>query len=89
MGIGVIIRDHNGAILAALVASKQYIIDPTTVEALVAWKMVELCVSMDCNSVILEGDSMEVVQALRNEEVSWGRYSTLINDAKILLCNVS
>jgi hypothetical protein len=63
--------------------------DPTTAEALAAWKMAELCVSMDCNSVILEGDSMEVVQALRNDEVSWGRYSAVIHDAKILLCNVS
>ena len=51
--------------------------------------MVELYVSMECNSVILEGDSMEVVQALGNDEVSWGRYSTVINDAKLLLRNVS
>ena len=45
MGIGVIVRNHNGAILAALVALRQYIIDPTTAEALAAWKMAELCVN--------------------------------------------
>ena len=51
--------------------------------------MVKLCVLMECNSVILEGDSIGVVQALGNDEVSYGRYSTLINDAKLLLHNVS
>ncbi|XP_059440309.1 uncharacterized protein LOC132172759 [Corylus avellana] len=39
MGIGIIARDHNGLILAAQVASRQYITDPTTAEALAAWKM--------------------------------------------------
>jgi hypothetical protein len=37
------------------------------------------------DNVILEGDFMEVVQALSKEECSWGRYGILINDAKLLL----
>ncbi|XP_059429145.1 uncharacterized protein LOC132162954 [Corylus avellana] len=88
MGIGIIVRDHNGLILAAYVASRQYITDPTTTKALVAWKMVELCVCMEFQNVILEGDSLEVIQALRKEECSWGRCGTLINDTKLLLQNV-
>lgn len=81
-GIGIIARHHNALILAAHVESRQYIIAPITVEALAAWKMVGLCVLMEFNNVILEGDSLEVVQALRKEECTWGGYGTLINDAK-------
>jgi hypothetical protein len=57
MGIGIVARDHNGLILAAHVASRQCITDPTTVEVLAAWKIAELCVFMELNNVILEGDS--------------------------------
>ena len=34
--------------------------------------------------VLLESDSLEVVQALCKEECTWGRYGTLINDSKLL-----
>ncbi|XP_059429159.1 uncharacterized protein LOC132162969 [Corylus avellana] len=85
MGIGIIPRDHNGDIVAALVVMRMFITDPTTAEALAAWKLADLCVRMELDNVILEGDSMEVVQALRKEECTWGYYGTLINDAKLLL----
>ncbi|XP_059438559.1 uncharacterized protein LOC132171289 [Corylus avellana] len=88
MGIGIIARDHNGDIYAAFVVSRQYIIDPTTDEALAAWKMAQLYVPMGLNDVMLEGDSLEVVQALCEEESTWGRYGALITDAKFLLQNI-
>lgn len=86
MGIGIIARDHNGDIYAAFAASRQYIIDPTTDEALATWKMAQLYVAMGLNDVMLEGDSLEVVQALCKES-TWGRYGALITDAKFLLQN--
>jgi hypothetical protein len=46
MGLGIIARDHTGQVLAVSVASRLYITDPTTAEALAAWKMAEVCVSM-------------------------------------------
>jgi hypothetical protein len=85
MGIGIIARDHNGSIVAVLEASRKFITDPTTAEALAAWKMAELCVRMQLDNVVLEGDSLEVVQALNNKDCSWARYGTLINDAKLML----
>jgi hypothetical protein len=38
--------------------------------------------------VILEGDALEVVQALNSEDALSGRYGTIINDAKLLLQQV-
>jgi hypothetical protein len=72
MGIDIVARDHNGQIVAVLVASRQLIIDPTTAEALAAWKMADLCVSMELDNIILEGDSLKVVQAMRKDECTWG-----------------
>ena len=53
-----------------------------------AWKMAELCVSLEFHNVILEGDSLEVIEALCKEDYSWGHYGTLINEAKLLLQSV-
>lgn len=36
-------------------------------------------------NVILDGDAMEIVHALWNNDQSWSRYGNLIDDAKILL----
>jgi ribonuclease HI len=88
MGLGIIARDHTGQVLAVLVASRMYITDPTTAEALAAWKMAEVCVTMGFQQVHMEGDSLEVVQALSREDFTWGRYGPLINDAKLLLQHV-
>jgi hypothetical protein len=88
MGVGIIARDHHGTILVVLVTSRLFITDPTTAKVLVAWKMAELCVKLGFNDVLLEGDSLEVVQALCKEECIWGRYETLINDSKLLLQQV-
>lgn len=38
MGVGMIVRDHEGKVLAPLYSLKQFIIDPTTAEAYAAWK---------------------------------------------------
>jgi ribonuclease HI len=50
--------------------------------------MAELCVKLGFNDVLLEGDSLEAVQALCKEKCTWGRYGTLINDSKLLLQQV-
>jgi ribonuclease HI len=88
MGIGVVGRDFCGTVYVAFVLSRKFIIDPTTAEVMAAWQMVEICVRLGFSEIILEGDSMEVVQALNQEDSSWGRYGFFINDAKILLQQV-
>jgi hypothetical protein len=70
---------------AGLCASQRYILDPATAEALAAWKMVRFCISMGWDSVWLEGDCLEVAQAINSEEVAWGQYGPLINESKQFL----
>ena len=82
VGVGVIGRDHNGHICLAFTACRRFITDPTSAEALAAWTLADICVRLGFTDKILEGDALEVVQALNREELSWGRYGALINDAK-------
>jgi hypothetical protein len=88
MGIGIIARDHSGTVLAAVSSLMLGITNPTTTEAVATWKMAEACVSLGYSKVILEGDSLEIVNSLQKDGCCWSRYSTMINDAKVLLDSI-
>jgi hypothetical protein len=85
MGIGIITCDHSGTVLAAVSLLMPGVTDPTTAEAVAAWKMAEACVSLGYSKVILEGDSLEIVNSLQKDDCCWSRYGAMINDAKVLL----
>ncbi|XP_059436112.1 uncharacterized protein LOC132169039 [Corylus avellana] len=85
MGVGIIARDHAGNVLAVFCASRPLVIDPTVAEDIVAWKATDVCMLMGFSKVILEGDSIEVVKALKGDDWCWNRYGSLINDAKSTL----
>lgn len=61
MGLGVAVRDHEGKLIAALCATKDYIIYPATAEAIAARKAADLSRRMGLEKVILEGDALEIV----------------------------
>lgn len=85
MGIGVIVRDHEGKVPAMLCASKEHISDPNTAEVVAAWKAVDLARRLDCHSFVLEGDTLAIVQALRKDGSCWSVYGQIVNDVKRLL----
>jgi hypothetical protein len=85
MVIGIIARDHAGAVLVAVSASRPHVTDPTIAKAIAAWKMVDVCISLGFPKVLLEGDSLEVVNSLQSDGCCWSRYGTTINDTKVLL----
>jgi hypothetical protein len=87
MAMGIVARDHEGKFIPALCASQRYILDPATAEAMEAWKMVNFCINMELETVWLEGDCLEVVQAMNSTDAVWGRYGSLINESKQLLEN--
>lgn len=67
IGYGVIVRDYIGSVVAALSGSWSYITDPSVAEFIAAWKMVKLCLNLGFVKVVLEGDSLEVVNTLNKE----------------------
>ena len=85
MGIGIVARNHEGNAVAALCSSRPDIFDPAMAEAMDAWRMAKLSYSLGFWQIIVEGDALEVVQALRREGSNEGRYRHLVDDAKLLL----
>lgn len=58
MGVGIVARDHDGQVVAALSTPRCFITDPTTAEAMGVWKVAEFCINMELEQVILEGDAL-------------------------------
>jgi hypothetical protein len=68
MGIRVIIRDCQGKVSVTLYAPKSYIIDPRIAEAIVALRTTTFCTELGHLPVVLDGDTLQMVQALRKED---------------------
>lgn len=85
MGGGIVARDHEGKVLIAQTFTQNLITDPATAEAIVAWRAVELGIQMGWWKVIVESDSLAIVQKLNSAEGWMGSYGFVIHGAKELL----
>jgi hypothetical protein len=56
LGLGVVVRDSCGVLVAAKAAIIPFISDPTTGEALAAWSATTLTRDLGLQRVVLEGD---------------------------------
>ncbi|KAL0006685.1 hypothetical protein SO802_008187 [Lithocarpus litseifolius] len=83
-GIGVVVRNSAGAVMASL---SQQIPLPTTiaqVEALAARRAVELALELGITRAIIEGDSETICKDLSNPCPSLALHGLLIQDAQQL-----
>jgi hypothetical protein len=87
IGIGAIVRDHNGVVLAMLSETVASIKDPATAEAMAARRGVELSKSMGIMKLILEGDALQIVQALQSTGGRWYPYGLIIEDTRRMFWN--
>jgi ribonuclease HI len=83
MGIGVVVRNESGEVVAALAKVIPFVEDPTAAEAIAAWHAVNLCVDRGFHQVVLERDSQIVVSALNQTSPSWSSYGQLLEDTKV------
>jgi hypothetical protein len=59
--------------------------DPATAEALAARRAVELSLSLGITQLILEGDSLQIVQAIQGISNAQYMYGIIVEDLKALL----
>jgi hypothetical protein len=85
MRVGIIVRDRHGIVRGGRYLSLPNIIDPATVEAMKAWQAIDQWKQLGLMKVILEGDSLKVIQDMQKEGDCWRSYKILLNDAKYLL----
>jgi ribonuclease HI len=88
MGIGLLIRDHEGTVIAAKCSTRSHVSDPLTAETIAVWTVARFIQHKGFNNVILEGDSLGVVNSLHDEEPNWAQAGHLIEDTKNMLSGV-
>ncbi|XP_059455324.1 uncharacterized protein LOC132185582 [Corylus avellana] len=84
-GMGVVIRNSDGDVVAVRCMTKQGLTNPLVAEA---WAGVQALIfgrEMDLNHIVLEGDAKIVVDALLLTEPNWSKIGHQIADMKMLL----
>lgn len=82
MGVGVILRDAHGTVVASMSSLVPFVNDPTTAEGVALWRVVVLSVDLEVSRLQLEGDSQEIVQAMLQKGPCWTRYGYLIEESR-------
>jgi ribonuclease HI len=67
IGMGMIARDSNGACLGAKNVTKDLLTDSATAEAMAALSAMYFCREVGFFEVILEGDAIQVLQAINSD----------------------
>ena len=88
-GIGVVVRDSHGLVIASLAEKIQLPSSSDEVEALAVVKAVTFAMDLNLPSFIVEGDSEVVISALRKEEDSFSSFGHLIFSIKHYLQSCS
>jgi hypothetical protein len=68
MRMGGLARNSRDEVVAAFSSSIPYVQDLDAVEAVAAWWAITFCCDRGIQRVILEGDSLHVVEALREDD---------------------
>jgi ribonuclease HI len=85
LGFGCIVWDVHGFVVAALSHSVIVMGNPEVAEALAALHTIEFCRNHGFNSIILEGDSLIVVNAINRVGLNWSFLENIILDIQTLL----
>ena len=87
-GLGVVIRDSAGLIIGALSQKIRYPGSVDMVEALAASRAVVFAKELCLQSMVVEGDSLRVIQALIDDRPSRTMFGNVIADIHSLVSNI-
>ena len=82
-GVGVVIRDNNGSVLASCSEKMSQAYKAEEIEAFAAWKALMFAHELGFQSVILEGDALGLIQALKSQEQNLCPLGLLVEDVKV------
>ncbi|XP_059445374.1 uncharacterized protein LOC132177155 [Corylus avellana] len=85
IGVGVIVRNEAGRVIAAKGSTRLGLLDATAAEALGAFMAVCLCKDLRLTQIYLEGDAKTVVDAVTAGERSSRNFGQLIDDIREML----
>jgi hypothetical protein len=84
IGMGAIVRDSDGTVLAMMCDTMLFVQDPVLAEALAARRAIELCLLLGIRKIILEGDALQVVHALQVSNRGPSVIGPIVEDARYL-----
>jgi ribonuclease HI len=85
MGMGIILRDHEGKVRAAWSLSRPGLLDTTAAEATALFYGMKLCKELGVSNLVVEGDSKVVISAIQQHDASSSRFGHLIDDILMVL----
>ena len=88
-GVGVIIRDRSGEVIATMLKRIPLPNSVPEVEAMSCRRAVKFAYEVGIHDIIVEGDSLIVIQALSHGEVCEAPYGNLIDDILVLASSLS
>ena len=80
-GVGAIIRNREGLVLAAMTEKIPQLLQPIEIEARAATRALEFAREVGISAAVLEGDSLLVIKALETKDVGLAPFGLLIQDA--------
>lgn len=84
-GIGIIVRDSNGLVIASMVEKVHFLDDVDCVEALGAVKALQFGHDLGLNNIQLEGDSLNVISAIQGTAENLSCYGHFVGVARALI----
>jgi hypothetical protein len=85
MGIGIIVRDSTGKLVATASQSLSALPDLVVSEAIVALRAVEFSRNRGLEKIILEDDSLQVVNVVYTTGTHWSTYEQIVADIQGVL----
>jgi ribonuclease HI len=85
MGLGAVLRDSQGNLVAAKCVSRLGRLAPAAAEALAAMLAIKLCREVGCLRVQFEGDAKGVIDAVNSPEVNNSWMGQAIQDIRVEL----
>lgn len=84
VGMGVVIRDRQGEVVAAMSISRRDVQNPFLAEGMALWRAMVFCIETGIVDVIFEGDAKELIEVVMSDEEvdSWG--GQIVEDIKQL-----
>jgi ribonuclease HI len=85
MGMGIILRDHEGKVRAAWSLSRPGLMDTIAAEATALFYGMKLRKELGVSNLVVEGDSKVVISAIQQRDASSSRFGHLIDDIVVVL----
>jgi hypothetical protein len=89
IGVGILVRDNAGCVIAARSFIKEITTKPVVAKAMGALDAVEFCTHVGLLHIFLEGDALQVDNTVRSTGQSWIRFGQIIEDIRGVLSLLS